>query len=404
MKKYLVIAGCLALAIVVAGILLRKGSSGNSAREASQGREKAAAAGKQRTGAASVAVEPEAAGFLEKIPDRTMSKSEILTLLDQVADVLRSGDPDASKQALTRLDEVFTGKHHDAAAGISAIVEFLKSGKDAGTGEGFVVGEGGVLAESSTLRVFLMDQLGSLSREAGSSAALEVARGNLRHPDSADEWAVSMRNVAWFDSNSREFLMDRVSAMLGHEPWRKKPSQGMQEAFDLIVYTGALNTVPELERIMTGSESPLGRAAAVAMDRLAAARPLELTTLLNQKPELFASTPLLRADLFAHADLANPAQRQQTEAYLLRADVQAAEREKFFSSLLQSGQFVSHNLTTEFVPPETPAQAGLRLDVLSRTLNAWLADERFSGLRGELSRIGEVVNRIGDEIDADTSE
>ncbi len=401
MKKHLLIAGFVVLGIALIVILLRKGDALNSAQKTPGGKGRVENAGAERKGANIAEVESEVGGPLVELPRRVMTQPEILALLDHVAEVLRSGDPVAIKQALTRLDEVFAGKHHDAAVGISAIVEFLKSGKDAATGEGFVVGEGGVLVESTTLRVFLMDQLGRLSREAGSSAALEVARVNLLRPDSADEWAVSMRNVAWFDPNSREFLADRVSTMLAYEPWRKNPSQGMQEAFDLIVYTGALNTVPELEGIMTGLESPLGRAAAVAMDRLAASQPLELMTLLNLKPELFASTPLLRSDLFAHADLSNPAQRQQAEAYLVRPDVNTDERGKFFASLLQSGQFVSHNLTTPFTPPETPAQAGSRMEVLSRTLDSWLADERFSGFRGDLTRIGEVIKRIDEEIKAD---
>lgn len=332
---------------------------------------------------------------------KVMTQNEIKILLDRVLMVLRSGDALAIKEALEKLDLVFNGENHDKATGIAAILSFLESGQDAATGEGFLVGEGGLLTEATTLRVFLMDHLGSLSRAAGSSAALEVARENLSHFHSADEWAISMRNVAWLDPHSRVFLAEQTSAMLNHEEWRQTPSQGMLEAFDFIVHTGALSTVPALHSLITGDDASLARAAAVALDRMAATHALTLTTLLNQQPELFATTPLLRADLFGHADLGNPGERNQIETYLLRPDVSTEEREKLFSSLLQNGQFVSHNLVTPFTPPETPADADARLIRLTHTVNQWMADERFSRFQGELRQFGETVNRIHDEINTD---
>lgn len=405
MKKPLLITGLVVLGIALIGILLSHGNALRSNKGSFSGTGNVEAAGAKRKGAGSAAVASEAGvPSLSKLPDRAMTKAEIAALLDQAEEALRSGDPDTVKLALARLDEVFTGPHHNDTASIAAILEFLKTGRDTVTGEAFIVGAGGVLAEATTLRVFLMDRLGSLSREARSNAALDVARENLRQPDSADEWAISMRNVAWFDPDSREFLAGRVSAMLSHEPWRQNPSQGMQEAFDLIVHTGALSLVPELERIFFSADSPLGRAASVALDRLAATRPLELTTMLNQKPELFAAVPLQRADLFAHADLGDPAQRQQAETYLGRTDVSAAEREKFLSSLLQIGQFVSHNLTTPYTAPESPAAAGARLEVLSQTLTDWLKDDRFTGFQNELALLGAAINQIDDEINADATQ
>ena len=91
------------------------------------------------------------------LPDRAMSQAEITQLLNQVLTVLRGGDAAAISQALAQLDEVFAGKHHDTGAGIAAILAFLESGQDAATGEGFLVGAGGILTEATTLRVFLMD-------------------------------------------------------------------------------------------------------------------------------------------------------------------------------------------------------------------------------------------------------
>ncbi len=333
----------------------------------------------------------------------SLDPDQITHLLVQALDAMRqkkSADVDA---LLVHLEKVLGGGRGNAGAGIAAILEFLRTGQDAETGRGFVIGDGGVLTESTTLRVYLMDKLGQLSREAGSEAALGVAREILRTFGSADEWAVSMRNVAWSDPASREFLQDRILSMLNHREWCEQPSIGMLESFDVIVHTGAMVTVPELSRLVSVDHSPLARAASVALDRLAGQAGGELTSLLNQQPELLAAAPLVRADLFAHADLGVMEQRLQVEKYLLRPDVDAHERNKFFSSLIQTGQFLSHNLITPVISPETPDQAATRLDVLTRTVNGWMRNVHLSALNDELTVLGNKVNHIIDEIAADES-
>ena len=349
-----------------------------------------------RNAAGGASVEPKPA-----VSPMSQNRAQITRLLADALAAMRQGKSADVDAVLKRLNEVLGSGHRNNEATIAAILEFLKTGQDAATGRGFVIGDGGVLAESTTLRVYLIDKLGQLSREVGSEAALGVAREILQSFGSADEWAVSMRNVAWSDPASREFLQNRVSAMLNHPEWREKPSTGMLEAFDVIVHTGAMVTVPELSRLISVQNSSLARASSVALDRLSGQSGLELTKLLNQQPQLLSAAPLLRADLFAHADLAVPEQRQQLEIYLLRPEVDARERKKFFSSLIQTGQFVSNNLITPAVSPETPDQASARLDVLTRTVNGWLRDDRFSSLTSELTALGARVNHIIDEITAD---
>ncbi len=349
-----------------------------------------------RNTAGVASVEPKPA-----ISPMSQNRAQITRLLADALAAMRQGKSADVDAVLKRLNEVLGSGHRNNEATIAAILEFLKTGQDAATGRGFVIGDGGVLAESTTLRVYLIDKLGQLSREVGSEAALGVAREVLQSFGSADEWAVSMRNVAWSDPASREFLQNRAFAMLNHPEWREKPSTGMLEAFDVIVHTGAMVTIPELSRLISVQNSPLARASSVALDRLSGQSGLELTKLLNQQPELLSAAPLLRADLFAHADLSVPEQRQQLEIYLLRPEVDARERKKFFSSLIQTGQFVSNNLITPAVSPETPDQASARLDVLTRTVSGWLRDDRFSSLTSELTALGARVNHIIDEITAD---
>lgn len=329
-----------------------------------------------------------------------MNQPEIMQVIQEILGAMRGGRPDEIERGLARLDEVF-GNATNRDPSIKAILEFLKTGADAGTGMGFVIGEGGVLEDATTLRVYLMDQLGRLCRESGGGEAADVARQVLSGFGSVDEWAISMRNVAWSDPTSTAYLDEKVNAMLNHPQWREQPTTGMLEAFDVIVHTGSMTAVPQLAREISLERSALGRASGVALDRLASSHSQELMTLLNQQPELLAVTPLVRADLFAHADLSVPEQRAQVEIYLLRPDVHGAERGKLFSSLIQTGQFLSHNLITPYVSPEDPDHAVERLGTLVETVNGWMRDGRFQPLNGELSELGETVNNILDEISAD---
>ncbi len=346
------------------------------------------------------------AGTASAEPEKTvlpMSRDgdQITRSVAEALDAMREGKSSKVDAALLHLDELLGDKRRNGEAGIAAILQFLRTGRDGPTGRGFVIGEGGVLTESTTLRVYLMDKLGQLSREVGSEAALGAALEVLQSFGSADEWAVSMRNVAWIDPASRSFLQDRILAMLNHKEWHDRPSIGMLESFDVIVHTGAMLTVPELSRLVSVQNSPLTRASSVALDRLSGQKGLELTSLLNQQPGLLSAAPLVRADLFAHADLSVPEQRYQLENYLLRPDVDTRERKKFFSSLVQTGQFLSNNLITPVALAETPDQAAARLDILTQTVNGWLRDKRFRAFNGELTALGARVNRIIDEITAD---
>lgn len=336
------------------------------------------------------------------VSNRASGKEDIPRLLSRAVDVMRRGNQADTDDMLGQLDEMLAPWRNDPETAIAAILAFLRTGQDASTGRGFVIGQGGILAEATTLRVYLMDKLGVLSRKVDGGQALTAARETLQDFGSADEWAVSMRNIAWFDPASRGFLQDRVNAMIRHPGWLAQPTTGMLEAFDIIVHTGAMTAVTELNRFISDPASPLARASGVALDRLATLHAMELTAFLNQQPELLAAAPLMRADLFARADLRDPGQRQQLETYLLRGDVEASERRKFFGSLVQSGRFVSHNLVTPYIPPETPAQAGSRLETLTRTVYEWMRDGRFKALEGELATLGTTVNRIIDEIEAES--
>jgi hypothetical protein len=334
----------------------------------------------------------------------SIGKDEMTQKFEAALRSMQQGRQEDIDLLLEQLDAKLASNQGDPGPGIAAILEFLKTGKDAPTGQGFIIGEKGALTQATTLRVYLMNKLGILSRETDGTSALGVAREVLGSFGSADEWAVSMRNVAWFEPENREFLQNRVSAMLSHPAWREAPSAGMLEAFDVIVHSAAMTMVPDLSQLSTIQGTPLARASSVALDRLASQETVAFTKLLNQQPKLFSETPLLRADLYGHANLEVAEQREQLEQYLLRPDVNAQERAKFLASLIQSGRFVSHNLITPLVPPESPPQARERLQTLMQTVGIWKADARFQGLIDELNSVELKARQILTEIAAEGSD
>ncbi len=278
------------------------------------------------------------------------------------------------------------------ARAIAAITQFLATGRDAATAREFAIGDGGTLDGSPTLRVLLLDVLGQISKVSGSDAAATVARQTLETKGSADEWAVSLRNVAWHEPAATAFLAGKMREMLGHEPWRAEPSGGMLEAFDVAVFTRDATLLPALAQMRRDGAPTLQRAAAVALDRLAETAPLAVMTRLNANPGELSDRPFLRADYFAKADLSQPAQRSAVEAYLGRADVSAAEKSKLLAALAAPASFVSPTpnlLTPETAPDDPPA----RQEAVGAATAEWLARGRFPELRPQVEKLRQRLGK-----------
>jgi hypothetical protein len=276
----------------------------------------------------------------------------------------------------------------DPREAISAISDFLNSGQDARTGQDFSIGAGGQLDQAPTLRVFLLDLLGTLARETRTADAATIARTILENKTSADEWAIALRNVAWHEPTATAFLSSKLREMLGHEPWLQSPSAGMLEAFDVAVFTHSPEMIPPLAESLRSNQVPLQRAAAIALDRLAERAPLEVMNYLNVNPGTMADRPFVRADYFAKADVAQPAHRQALEIYLSRADVALAEKTKLLEALAMPASFLSESLLSAPVPE--PDEAARR-DAIATTTADWLAKNRFPQL---IPQISELRRRI----------
>ncbi|HYR59704.1 MAG TPA: hypothetical protein VEO95_13780, partial [Chthoniobacteraceae bacterium] len=287
------------------------------------------------------AAPPVVADPLRSAPSAIPAGSPMLGAIERLCDLLerhaaRAGDLGALKAALLAADP---------AEAIAAIRRFLRTGRDAATGQEFTIAAGGTLSGAPTLRLMLLDVLGQIARKSRSDAASAVAREILADKSSADEWALALRNVAWTEPQPRTFLADKMREMLRYEPWRAAPSAGMLEALDVVVFTKDASLVPDLDQARAAGNE-LAHAADIALDRLAEAAPLNVLTFLNTHPAQLNDRPFLRADYFAKADLSDGAQRAQIEIYLGRPDISLAEKSKLLRALTALASFVGDSLLT----------------------------------------------------------
>ena len=272
----------------------------------------------------------------------------------------------------------------DPAEALAAITAFLATGQDARTGEIFEIGKGGELGGAPTMRVMLLDLFGRICKGTGSKEAEVFARALLDRKTSADEWAVSLRNIAWSAPGDRGYLAGKMRDMIGYQPWRQQPGAGFLEALDIAVFTRDVTFVSDLGALAQSEDEALKRAAAVALDRFSEMAPLDVMTYLNEHPAEFADRPFLRADYYSKADLSQAAQRIAVETYLSRPDVAAAEKDKLLSVFASPGSFVGDTLVT--VPPPDDASPQ-RTAGLQKALNDWLKVNRFPNLSGPLANL-----------------
>ncbi len=333
---------------------------------------------------------PAGSGMTPAIAPADPAVAQLVQTISQALAVLRDPHNPDKKGALAALREALA--HADPKVAIAAIRQFLASGGDASTGLGFKVGEGGVLDEAPTMRTFLMDQLGTIARDAGTNDAAEEARATLQANTSPDENAVAMRNLAWTDpEGSKPLLAASERAMLDNAAWRQAPTAGYLEAFDVAAYAGDASLFNELSD-MAKTSSPLQRAALVAMERLSAMAPGQVVNYLNAHPDLLADSPLLRADYMGNVDLSDPAQLAQAQAYLARTDVTDAEKDKFIARLALPAGFVSNNLLT---PPEIPMSLPEHRALVNQVAGQWLASGQYPALQAALQNAVSATTGTG---------
>lgn len=313
----------------------------------------------------------------------TTAAAELARIIDQALAVLNDPTNPDKASALKALREAL--KMTDPAAGIEAVKKFLAGGQDVKTGERFKVGPGGVLQSAPTMRTLLMDQLGSWSNQIHSADAADIARQVLETKGSPDEWAVSLRNLAWnAPEDSKSLLAAKARDLITYKPWQQSPTAGYMEAFDSAAYSGDA-TLLEVLTPLTKEPSALRQPALVATDRLSAMAPGAVADYLNAHPDLLSDRPLIRADYMGKLDLSDDAQKADAEAYLQRPDVTLPEKTKFLERLGVPAGFVSNNLLT---PPQPPAMPLIeRRALVNQTAASWLQSGQYPTLQATLQTL-----------------
>lgn len=276
---------------------------------------------------------------------------------------------------------------------VAALRALLDSGANAPTGLKFKLGPGGALIEAPTLRVWLLEEFGQL--DVGSAASY-AQRIFARH-ESADEWAIALRNEwhALAPTGNIESVRAHALELLGDSEWAKQPSVGFLEALDVSVATMAWEGVPRLEEWLAPTQPRALRAGAwVALDRLTMEVPADFLPALALNRQWLATQPLLRAGLMARADLNEDRERLAVEAYLQREDIVGTEGKRFFELLPNVSATVSYNLVTTARVP-TPQRAAQLDRAALLGVRVWQTERRFPHWSTELAaaeaRIAESV-------------
>ncbi len=301
--------------------------------------------------------------------------------IDAVMTVI-SADAANSKSALDALAVRLKEMPRDAAT--AAIRGFLDGRNNAATRLPFAVGDGGNLSTAPTLRVWLLDQLGQVNP----AAAADYAQGILGTRESAEEWAVALRDFARVRTGPADvaFLAGKMRELLSEPRWQAEASVGWLEAFDVAVHLRDTTLAPELSRLLTRTEKqdkPAAFAAYLTLDRLVLAEPAAMLGRLQAEPDLMQGRGLTRANYFARADVRDPQQRALVEAYLADPRHSPEELAKFTGLYPNANRMISKNLLT---PTETPTRESLVAhdrEALA-VVTAWVADARFQTIRPAL--------------------
>lgn len=294
-----------------------------------------------------------------------------------------ASDPAVIHDLLQELRSRLRGLPRSGASG--TIQNLLDSKADAVTRAPFKIGSGGFLMESPSLRVFLLDHLAQVDPAAAAIYAEKI----LAATDSADEWAVALRNYAKGKQGAevRSFLEQKLHAMLTHAPWVREPSHGFLESFDVAVHLGGTSLLaPLTELVKRQDNQAVAHAAFLALDRMVIRQPTEALTVLEQQPAMMQGREQTRANYFARADLGDPTQRGIVERYLLSGSRETPELEVFASVFPNANYMISQNLLTSSVTPDGATLLRRDREAL-RVIGNWLADPRFVPLRPHLARI-----------------
>lgn len=341
--------------------------------------EEAAAAGEKRA-VAQTAPNPPPANDLKK---------ELLDLPKRVA---AAPTGEASTAMLAEMAAKLRALK--TAEAVRLLLTLLEGREDAATKLGFELGQGGDLRAAPTVRVWALDLLGQLD----ATAAAAYSQAIYARYDSADEWALALRNDWRAAAKTGHFdgLRARALELMAHEPWAANPTTGFLESLDLTVATLAWEAVPRLGTWLDAAPPPLRHGAWIALERMSAEMPEDFLPALVRRPEWLATQPLIRAGLVARADLGAERQRKAVEHYLQRPDVSTEEGRKFLELIPNANAVVAHSLATQSRVPTLTRTAEMDAATLE-AMRAWQSRPEFSRWRTEIAA---AETRLADNVAA----
>jgi hypothetical protein len=298
---------------------------------------------------------------------------------------LLQAEPDAAaaRQCLAELRAQLALMPKTAA--VAELRQFLDTKADARTRLGFKLAGSGLLEEAPTLRTFLLDEMARLDP----AAAAVYAHVILVTKDSAEEWAVALRNLAWGDKSleGRALLEQKAEELLRHPPWQMEALAGFLEAFDVAVFAGGTRLLPALSDLIRRQDNlAVAHASFLALDRLVINDPAGTLKALQAAPELMDGREQTRANYFARADVRDSGQRRILESYLADPKLSVAELEAFAGVYPNANFMVSHNLLTRTPTPDRLALAARDTESL-RVVKEWLGDPRLAKVRPAIEKM-----------------
>jgi len=326
------LAGAFLLVVVLAVFLIQKPSETNRPVEKIEARSPIESTSRQptRTRETKAASEPATTAS----PD-----TAIAALIRSTLEKFRANnDPDQAREILRLLREGIRQGPEDATA--AAILDFLKTGDDALTKLPFVVGPDGMMDTVPSLRTALLDLLPSLDP----ISALRLARELMDKRTSPDEYALSLRNLAWNDLNGdlRTELTGRFMDLLA-TPWLDQPSAGFLESFDIAVEVGGEEVFDKLISLTKGADKALNQAAFISIDRMILRDPSLLAAAAD--PAWMDFAPKQRASLLSRLDITQPDQRVIFSRYV--ASTHAEGELDYFAKIFPNGNYLyGHRLVT----------------------------------------------------------
>lgn len=270
----------------------------------------------------------------------------------------------------------------DPVSGAAAIIAELRSGVNRETGLPFLVGPEGVLEAAPTWRTTLLDWLGQMDPRQAAAYSREI----LQTTNSADEYALALRNLVWTmpPPLATAEIAGYLQNLLDRPDWRANPSAGYLEAFDIALELGETGLQQMLGALRSAApgdsvaDRAVEHAAFVALDRLLLRDPALFVRTTEKSPELLRDLPDHRASFYSRLDVREPQQARFLESYLRQTPPDSPEMLYFFSIFPNPNRFVNHRLVSQS-SAERPTEPMVEVDraVIERA-KQWLGNPELA--------------------------